>query len=304
MTGGQGIFCSIEELRQESLRAVGQTLHMRRRAHAQQSGLKRSSIRGRGMEFFESRPYVSGDEVRNIDWKVSARLHGLYTKIFIEEKDRPCYLMVDLGPQMFFASRNCFKSVLAVKIAARLAHAALEGGDQLGAMIFKTRELIECPNMRSRAHLSRLLGMLASASLAGDESLREADFWSIALSRVVNRVKSGALVFIISDFLGFNTAARPWLYKLRKKADIFALSLSDPLEKQMPVVGLVGMRYGEHKIMLDTNNSNLQKKFRVWSETASLERKKILSALAIPEIEFSTADAIDSGLTRLFSGRW
>lgn len=304
MTGGQGIFCTIEELRREGLSVKSQTLHVRRLACAAQSGLKRSSIRGRGMEFFESRPYISGDEVRNIDWKVSARLSKLYTKIFIEEKDRPCYLMIDLGPQMFFGSRNCFKSVLALKIAARLAYAAVAGGDQVGAMIFKAHEILQSPDTKNRAHLSRLLAMLARASLDSGEHLRQDDFWPMALSRVLNKVKNGALLFIISDFLGFNNTAAAWLYQLRRKADILVLSLSDPLEKEIPAIGLVGMSYGEHKLRLDTKDSSLRNNFKIWSENLSLERKKILDALAIPEIEFSTAASIDNGLRRLFSGKW
>src|SRR5437762_2100338 len=125
-----GVYCTLPELFEDARRVVG-TLHLRRKSRTLHSGAKRSSIRGRGMEFFESRPYVTPDEMRSIDWKVSARLNSLFTKVFVEEKDRPIILALDFRSHIYFGTKNYFKSVLAAKIAARLAQAAINGQDSV-----------------------------------------------------------------------------------------------------------------------------------------------------------------------------
>lgn len=300
---GNGIYCTVEELLVEGRKSQGANLHLRRKAVASQSGGKRSSIRGRGMEFYESRPYVAQDEMRTIDWKVSARLNELFTKVFIEERDRPIYLAVDLRRSMFFGSRICFKSVLAARIAARLAAAAINGGDHLGGLIFDDSSEVECPVLGGRKNLARFFGELAKKTKNSAQT-QTASSWMTVMRRMVNRVHRGSVVFLVSDFLDLSSECRHILFKLRKKADVFAIKVFDPLEQKIPELGMVGMAFLDEKIVFDSNEKSLQKKYLLLRKEREETLKSMLSLLNIPMIEFSTADSPDFNMKRIFSGRW
>jgi uncharacterized protein (DUF58 family) len=302
---GNGVFCSVRELSYEGQKVKGVNLHLRRMSHALRSGVKRSSVRGRGMEFFESRPYVAQDEIRNIDWKVSARLNQIFTKVFIEERDRPIYLVVDLSASMFFGSVNCFKSVLAARIAARLATAAINGGDHLGGFIFNEQGESNVALTGGQKALARFFGILSLATKKFDQRpVLNASSWQNFLKRIAVRLQTGAVIFLISDFLDINDGIRPNLFQLRKKADIFALSITDPLEKKLPQLGVVGMEYGSEKIIFDSNDAVLQEKYTNQYIAHENEVSSIFNAFNIPIIKFSTGNEPDDGLKRIFLGRW
>ncbi len=298
-----GIFCTLAELFHEGQKSASRTLHLRRQAKTQSGGLKRSSIRGRGMEFFESRPYVAQDEIRTIDWKVSARLNSLYTKVFVEEKNRPLYFVLDLRPHMFFGTKNCFKSVLLARIAARLAFAGLNGGDQVGGLIVTGQNVVNCPLSLRRNHLSRFLGELARATQNAEKPV-VSDFWPSSFGQLARRAPRGAQVFLISDFLGLDEAARPGLYRLLKMADVFAIKLSDPLEREMPNIGTVGMSYGSHQVVFDSQDKNIHDQFKAWFLETEKQQQELFRSLDIPFLEFKTSDDLDVNLNKLFLGKW
>ncbi|HXW60655.1 MAG TPA: DUF58 domain-containing protein [Myxococcota bacterium] len=305
---GNGVYISLLELYFEKKGAGAETLHLRRQVRSARGGLKRSSIRSRGMEFFESRPYVAADEMRTIDWKVSARKNTLYTKIFIEEKDRPIFLGLDLRRHMFFGTRSMFKSVLAAKLAARLAFAGQNGGDRVGAFILNDHGVTECPKGSSDKSMALLLGKIAHATktpLANEQApAGEPHFWRAALMRMSNRIESGAWIFLISDFHGLSESDRPFLYKLRKRSDIFALSIRDPLEEKLPSLGMVGMLLGDQVIQFNSSNASLEHRYRTRFLEEQAQCSNLFKALDIPHIAFSTADDMDTKLRSIFSGRW
>jgi uncharacterized protein (DUF58 family) len=305
MMSSPGVCCTLKELLREAAQ-VRQTLHLKRKSQALHAGSRRSSIRGRGMEFFESRPYVAQDERKNIDWKVSARLNIIFTKVFVEEKDRPIILGVDLRSHMFFGTKNYFKSVLAAKISARLAQAAINGGDPVGALIFGDQALIETKSGMRRKDLALLLGKLAEATQDGpkNSAFPEASFWPALLSKLYYRAARGSAVFIISDFAAFDARAHAWLYRLRKRADIFVLSLFDPLEQELPSLGYVGMSYDNQRVYFDSSNKNIENLYKLNFIEQQKAREKIFMSLDIPYISFSTADNLEGRLIKLFSGRW
>lgn len=303
---GNGVYTTLEELLFEGHKAKEHTLHLRKRVMSARGGLKRSSIRSRGMEFFESRPYVAADEMRTIDWKVSARKNALYTKIFIEEKDRPIFIVVDLRSHMFFGTKCCFKSVLAAKIAAQLATAAQSGGDRVGAFFLFDSGLMECPKGSSKKSLALFFGKLALATKNTEFNNREdkPDYFKTILSRINNRVESGAAIFMISDFKGLYENSKSYLYRLRKRADIFALSIKDPLEEKMPSLGMVGMLDGNRAIQFDSSNVDLENSYRTHFLNEQDKILKLFKSLDIPSISFCTAEAVEPGLKRIFEGRW
>jgi len=304
--GGNGIFCTSRELFYEGHKSQGQTLHLRRRSSMIRAHVNRSSFRGRGMEFFESRPYVAlQDEMKYIDWKVSARLNGIFTKIFVEERNRPIFLAVDQRSPMYFGSRNCFKSVLAARIAARLAFAAVNGQDTLSGLIFDDETEHECPMGKNRKTLARLFGILSdSTNNITHAPLRDRQTWSIVLKKIANRLHAGSALFIISDFSGFDEELCGILYKIRKKADLFALYISDPLEEQLPSLGMAGTAFGGEQFVFDSSNKRLAKSYQSAMENRKLKLASIFSSLSMPMISFSTALDIDISMRRIFSGRW
>jgi uncharacterized protein (DUF58 family) len=301
---GNGIFCTVPELLHEGKKSRGKTLHLKR-CQSPRTGVRRSAIRGRGMEFFESRVYVPQDEIRNIDWKVSARLNGLYTKTFIEERSRPVFLAIDQRASMYFGSVCCFKSVMAAKIAARLAVAALDGGDYFGGMVFDDYEERECAISGNKINLARFFGLLAKAAQTRSQTKSENKIsWHLVLNRIINRVQAGSVVFLVSDFFGFEEHQRNLLYKLRRKADIFAFFVMDPLDAYIPDLGRVGMSFGGKEIIFDSGNRVLARKYETWFKEKNQRLSQMFLSLNIPFISFSTAESLDVSINRIFLGRW
>ncbi len=294
---GNGIFCTLNELVREGQKSKDFSLHLRRKTQNLRAGGKRSSIRGRGMEFFESRPYVPQDEMRSIDWKVSARLNAIHTKIFIEERSRPVFLAIDQQSSMLFGSVNCFKSVLAARIAARLASAAINGGDYFGGVIFDDVHEYVCPISGERTNLARFFGLLAKASQKAPKKTKETS-WLPVLDRISNRVHAGSAVFLVSDFFEFGDKERERLYRLRKIADVFALAIFDPLEAELPALGTVGMAFGHEEIIFDSNSKILAKRYRTWFKEKNERLFSLFSSLDIPFLSFSTAADLDISMRR------
>lgn len=303
---GNGVFCTLQELFHESLKSKHAHLRLNKKASEIRTGIKRSAMRGRGMEFLESRPYVFADEMRNIDWKVSARLGGLFTKIFTEEKYCPILFAIDFRKSMFFGSRNCFKSVLSARLVAQIAAAAINGNDQIGGVIFDGHQEKQCSLGGGRKNLARLLGMLADASqnfgvkpVEDDESL-----WPLVLKRLAIKTTVRSQIFLISDFLDLDENARAQLLNLKKKANVIALTIRDPLEESLPAIGYVGMAYGERRIVFDSSNKQLQRNYNKWWIEQKNLVQSVFSSVNIPTIEFCTALDPARTLNQIFSGRW
>lgn len=284
MSFGEGVFLSVRDLFLEGKKAFFDL--KLNKTSLKISGDKRSKVRGRGMDFFESRPYVLKDEIKNIDWKVSARLNELYTKIYTEEKDRPVYLVVDLRSSMFFGSVNCFKSVLAGRIAAQLATAAINGGDHVSGLVFNEETYEESPMGASKKSLAKLFGLIAEGS---KKNTQQGSFdWEVVLRRA-SAQSPGTLVFILSDFLGLNDSHKPLLHQLKKRADVFALRISDPLEQHLPSIGPVAMVYGHQEIFFDSYNKGIKKRYEIEKKKQEQGVARLFSSLAIPLVDFSTA---------------
>ncbi|MEQ8346993.1 MAG: DUF58 domain-containing protein [Sneathiellaceae bacterium] len=205
-----------------------------RRVRSQQAGGYRSPFRGRGMEFAEVRAYVPGDDVRSIDWKVTARRGRTHTKLFHEERDRPVLVFADLRPAMRFGSQLAFKSVAAARLAALAGWVALGQGDRIGGLVVDGSGHRELPPRRDRRQLLRLLHALAAGTAdpgkAGEPLHR-------ALRRLRRVARPGSLVLLLSDFHDLDAAARDELVRLGRHAEGIAFLVHDPLEAAAPRPG-------------------------------------------------------------------
>lgn len=282
---------------------VGKSRLIIKRSVAEPAGSKRTLIRGRGMEYVESRPYVMGDELRTIDWRVSARLNKVHTKVYAQERGRPVYVVIDQRSSMFFGSVNCFKSVLAARIAARLSAAAINGNDQIGGIIFDDDGEQEC-HLGNAVQLAHLLGMLSLSThkkQRGDNPQRSV--WPMILRRLYNRLHPGSVVFLVSDFTGFSLELRPLLARLRRKADIGALLISDPLEESWPHLGHVGMSFMGQRISFDSNDDQLLERYKRIRSEQNQAIVSIFSGIRVPVLQFMTSDDLDGAMRSVLVSR-
>lgn len=307
----QGITVSLNELVAEAQKVHQLTLHLKRPASHQGQAVKQSTTRGRGMEFLETRAYAAPDEMRHIDWRVSARFNGVFTKVFIEEKNRPIYIALDLSPSMFFGSKVCFKSVLACKIAARLAQAVINGQDILNGVIYSPNAIITSKAGPGPRHLMEFLSKASfyntmwTPLLSKEPPVLSHTDPQQLLKRLEQTVKKGSAIFIISDFLNFDhDAIKPFLFSLKRRADIFFMRVFDPLERKLANVGQVSLSFGDDVVNIDTKSQQILTRFEQLALAKDQEYLKVRELFAIPGFDFSTSDAAHLDLSRLFLGRW
>jgi uncharacterized protein (DUF58 family) len=215
---------------------------------ATQSGGYVSRFRGRGMEFDEVRLYQPGDDVRSIDWKVTARTDKPHTKIFREERERPVFISVDNRPTMQFATRGVFKSVQAAKLAALIAWAAQRNGDRIGGQIFSEQSCYELKPQHGKHGVLRFFNSLVNPPAV---PMAEMSFEHV-LARLNQHAKPGSLIYLISDFRGFNHQAENYLAKLARHCQVVLIFVYDPLEKALPEQGRYRFTDNQREVVMDS----------------------------------------------------
>ncbi len=240
-----------------SLRHAAQGLQLRAgRIRSLQGQQYVSPFKGRGMEFDESRPYQPGDDVRSLDWRVTARSGKPHTKLYREERERPVILAVDYRPSMMFATQGVFKSVQAAHCAALLAWRATQQGDRVGGFIFTDQDHWEMrPSLRASATL-HLLEQLAvrgqTQPVAGDAN---PDALRNALARLRRVVRPGSLVTVISDFRGLDDSGAAHLAQLSRHNELVLIFIYDPLERELPPAGRYRVTDGRRERLLDSQGT-------------------------------------------------
>lgn len=218
------------------------------RARAQQAGGYLSRYKGRGMEFDETRPYVPGDDVRNLDWKVTARSGRAHTKLFREERERPVFLAVDYRPAMWFATRGMFKAVLAARLAALLAWSAQRRSDRIGGQIVTADAIEEVKPQHGRATVLQWLQLLADAPRG--PAAAAPDPFNKALTHLARHARPGSLVYVLSDFRGLDAAGEAALGRLAGHCQVVLAFIFDPFEQQPPSSGPLRLSDGRREVLL------------------------------------------------------
>jgi uncharacterized protein (DUF58 family) len=225
------------------------TLKLRpKRIRAAQSGNYLSHFKGRGMAFAETRLYQPGDDVRRMDWRVTARTDKPHSKVFCEERERPLFISVDYRPSMAFATRGVFKSVQAAKLAALLAWAAQQQGDRIGGQIFSDAGCLELKPRSGKAALLRFFNALVYPIYPGNGSGTLTE----ALARLQHHAHPGSRIYVISDFRGLNPLAENHLALIARHCEVILLHIFDPLESQLPEKGRYRFTDKIRDIVLDT----------------------------------------------------
>lgn len=226
------------------------------------AGQVRSRYKGRGMEFEEVRNYQAGDDIRHMDWKVTARSGRPHIKLFREERERPVYIVVDYSPTMFFGTRVCLKSTLAARMATLLAWSAVEHHDRIGGIVCSDRLQNEFRPRAGKRGVMQLIHCLVNPDhLPGADLTRNVDL-DRALQRLRHVARPGSMIFLLSDFSGVGPGAGLHLARLRQHCEVTAIQISDPMEQQLPPPGRYPVSDGRHVFMLDSSSSRLRQRHR------------------------------------------
>lgn len=275
---------SVDELL--ALRFLAPRLRATHAARAGSAGQHLSSTRARGMDYAESRRYEAGDDVRVMDWKVTARTGKPHTKLFREERERSLFLIVDTNAAMRFGTRVRFKSVQAARAAALAAWLVAPQGDRIGGMAFGS----------VRASLPLRAGTHGVLALAGALShwttpaaMQAAETWSQALSRAIRLAPGGARVMILSDGFSLDAAARPLLAHLRARTEVLLLGIGDPLELAAPAAGRYSVESEGRRLALALDTRTARDRFATELGRGHAALQALAHDLALPIATLDTA---------------
>jgi uncharacterized protein (DUF58 family) len=262
------------------------------------TGEYRSVFKGQGMEFAEVREYQPGDEVRSIDWNVTARMRRPYVKRYIEERELTVMLAVDLSGSERFGTRRRFKSEIASELAAVLAMSAIRNNDRVGTLLFTDHVEHVVRPRKGRRHALRLIRdlLVFEPEGTGTDIAGTTDY-------LIKMLPHKSIIFLVSDFLA-DDIERP-LKLLAQRHDLVAVTMEDPSEQALPDLGVVRLVDPEsgRTISVDTSDADVRAQFEKAAGEDRDTRRHLLRRLAIDEIPISTDSGIIEPLLRFFRSR-
>ena len=262
------------------------------------TGEYHSVFKGQGMEFAEVREYQPGDEVRTIDWNVTARMGHPYVKRYIEERELTVMLAIDLSGSERFGTQSRFKSELASELSAVLAMSAIRNNDRVGALLFTDRPEHVIPPGKGRRHALRVVRDVLAFEPVG----RKTDI-AAAADYLAKMLSHHAIIFLISDFIAPDIE-RP-LKLLAQRHDVVAVTMEDPREISLPNVGLARFVDPESgtTVTVDTSDTGVRKAFEEMAGAERAERRRLFRRLAIDEIVVRTDASYIEPLLKFFRAR-
>lgn len=300
-----GAYIELNNLISARFAAKDLNLQQRSKALSLLVGPNKTNFRGRGIDFEEVRVYHPGDDIRTIDWRVTARTGQAYTKLFQEERERPMLIVTDQRQPMFFGSQYCFKSVMACYLSALLAWSGLQNSDRVGGLVLGNQRQQEIRPRRSRQSVLALMNLLlefnqaldrdSGVNLAASKRLEQA---LIELRRIA---RPGSAIYIVSDFNGFdNKDVQKHLYQLSRHCEINGIFVYDALEQQLPPPGQYTVTDGSQRSLIHTGNTKARQRyaddFKHKRQLLHLE----LGKLGIPLIDVATHQAPLQQLARYY----
>lgn len=244
------------------------------------SGEYHSVFKGRGMAFSEVREYQLGDDVRTIDWNVTARFDHPFVKVFEEERELTVMLLVDMSGSLFFGSQGQLKRDIAVELSAILAFSAMKNNDKVGAILFSDQIEKFVPPRKGRSHALRIVRELISF-----EPKRPHTSLRTALEYLNHMLKKRSIVFVISDFIdsGYETALRI----AGKRHDLIGIVLLDPREHEVPRVGLITFRDAETGAQrwIDTSDPRVVAAYRIYRRSTEAAHRSMFIKAKLDGIE-------------------
>lgn len=254
-----------------------------------------SAFKGRGMEFNEVREYQPGDDVRLIDWNVTARMQHPYIKEFREERELTIMLVVDVSSSGAFGSGRKLKNEIAAEIASLLAFLAIRNNDKIGLMVFSDKIEHYVPPKKGKAHIWNIIRTILNFTPEG-----KGTNLNLPLEYLLKIVKRKAVVFLISDFQA--TGYEKSLKLAGQKHSIIAITITDPRETALPNVGLVQLQDTEtgEVIIVDTSIDKLPERFAKLAQEENLRLKKSFGSMGIDIIEIQSDHSLVTPIIQYF----
>ncbi len=283
----------------ELLRALRKIqIHTARLADQQLAGTYTSGFKGQGLAFREVRPYQPGDDVRTIDWNVSARMQETFVKVFVEEREMTVMLVVDLSASERFGTRRASKAQVAAEVAALCAFSAIDNGDRVGLIISTDRVEKIVPPKKGDKHVMRVV-----REILGFEPARSGTDLVVALQTLVKVARRRSVAFLVSDFFapGYERA----LALAAAKHDVIPVVLVDPRDEALPDVGLASFEDWEtgETLVVDTGDARVRASYEHAMKRATLERAALFRKLGIDHCTVRTDGSFVTPLRDLFARR-
>lgn len=296
------VFTSLEEL----LKMEGVSRHFSLRAKRQKvssilGGKHASKLRGRGLDFEEVRLYSKGDDIRNIDWKVTARTKETHTRVFSEEKEKPALIIVDQTKSMFFGSQVRTKSVVAAELAATLAFQVLKQGDRVGGVVFADEGTDIIFPKRDRKNILRFLEKIVKRNreLSHSKPVDLEPSLKDVMAKVRNIVTHDFLVVIISDFHRYSPEVIKYTKQLAQHNDVMLVKVADPMERIIPNEKFVAAN-AQHQVSVDGGKKYIRQKFEEGFDADFQDFQTDLKKHRIPVFMLNTIDSLEDQIKEHF----
>lgn len=275
-----GIVATLEEL--ISLRRYAQKMNYKMSKNSLQLGGYQSTFRGRGMDFMEARHYQAGDDIRHMEWRMTARRGRPHVKVYQEERERPVVLLCDFNPSMYFGTRGAFKSVIAARLAAMIAWVVMKQGDRIGALIYSANRHKEfSPHSRYSGVLPCLSALSAYTHYYTNTTANPLPF-SDSLLRLKRISRPGSTLILISDFYLLDKESEPHLSRLCAHNNILAYHICDTLELGAPKPNYYPITNGQREMIFDTTKKIIFEGYQHYCEERVDHLKSYFKRLQIP----------------------
>ncbi len=288
-TADDGIRVGLSELLRQRFEARRLALGPGRRSRALNAGGRRSRLRGRGVDFQESRQYQPGDDIRSIDWRVTARSGTPHTKVYAEERNRPVHLLLDANPSLFFGTRVAFKSVVAARLAALLAWFTIQRGDRIGALLFAGERCQVLPPGAGQRSVMVLLKALLDWYAPAETGPSRGGLGA-ALTRLQASERQTGQVILVSDFALLESDLERQLTGLRRQHEVLACRILDPLELELPPAGRYGISDGRQIRLLDLQSRAARIRHQAQLDLRQQRLTRLLRHSAIPLLTLTATD--------------
>ena len=268
------------------------------------AGQYHSAFKGRGMAFSEVREYQYGDDVRDIDWNVTARFHRPYVKVFEEERELTVVLLVDVSRSGLFGTVSTTKREMLAEIAAVLSFSAILNNDKVGALFFSDKVEKFIPPAKGRSHLLHIIREMLQLQPSSDGT----DI-GFALRYLTNAIKKKCNVFLLSDMLDVNADGSPRYEDALKVAagrhDLSVIKVHDPREESIPAVGLVNVKDSEtgETMWVNTDSRSVRRSYEEWNSQAAAKQRKLLMKYKIDNVDIATDQDYVKALMALFNNK-
>ena len=295
LTSQSNLYSQLNELVEARFHVKHRSLGSQQNILQQMSGGHHSLRKGSGMTFSEVRQYQAGDDIRHIDWRVTARTQKAHTKVFTEEHEKPVIIVAEQTPALFFGSQVQLKVAQALNVAALLGWCTLQQNDLIGGLVFNGQQHAwVAPKRQQQTLLSWFNKALALQNSLIQPGASNPLYWQQACQQLIKVVKPGSKLFLIGDFFNLSEVAQNQLKTLRKHSEIIAIHIYDPLEKALPKLGWLSLTTSwtsDHLLPINSLKNDTRQRYQAQYQQVWEQAQHTFRNMKIPLIEIATTDS-------------